>query len=118
VIPYQDWSVKFNSVTAHITRDTYDAFFNDGRRNHTPEDFLDYLFSGTSVPQCRSVDEMAYMDWQELMGVTFSGVDFASNAEQHPVNFFAGYEHARFCLSSPNSKSAMHIKFAERLAEN
>jgi len=60
------------------------------------------------------VDAMSHTDWQELMGVTFSGVYFASNTEQHPVNFFTGYEHARFCLSSPNSKSAMHIKFSEQ----
>jgi len=111
-----DWSVEFNSVTAQITKDTYDSFFNDGQQNHTPENFLDYLLSGTSVPHCERVSGMKCGDNQEIMRVTLTGVVFASNTGHCPVNFFSGYEHARFCLSSPNSKSGTHLTFSERIA--
>jgi hypothetical protein len=110
----QDWSVKFQTVTAHITRDTYNAFFKDRRRSHKSEDFLDYLLSGTAVPHCKKIDKVKYKGYWAIKVVTFTGVAFASNTQQHPLNFFTGYEHARFCLSSPDSKSGTYLTFSER----
>ena len=115
-VQHQDWSVKFNSVTVHVTKDTYDAFFNDRQRSHSPEDFLGYLLSGTTVPRCEKVYSMNH-DNNDITAITFKGVVFTSNTRQHPLNFFTGYEHARFCLSSPNSKSAMYIKFSEQVTQ-
>jgi hypothetical protein len=49
------------------------------------------------------------------VSVTLTGVVFASNTRLHPETRFAGYEHTGFCLSSPNSKSGMHLAFSERV---
>ena len=115
-VVHQDWSVEFNSVTAHITKDTYDTFFNDGQRSRTPENFFNYLLSGTSAPRCEKVNHMQCSGNRDIMRIMFTGVVFASNTRHCPENFFAGYEHARFCLSSPNSKSGTHLTFSERIA--
>ena len=113
-VTHQDWTVEFNSVTAYVTKDTYDVFFSDRQRNHSPESFLDYLLSGTSMPRCRKVNHMQCSDNYDIIRVTLTGVVFASNTRHCPESFFAGYEHARFCLSSPNSKSGTHLTFSER----
>jgi len=110
-----DWSVKFSSVIARITKDTYDSFFNDGQHNRTPENFLDYLLSGTSVPHCEKVSDMQCDDNQDIILVTLTGVMFAGNTRHCPANFFSGYEHARFCLFSPNSNSGTHLMFSEKV---
>jgi hypothetical protein len=114
-LPHGDWSVKFRSVKASIGRDTYETFYKDARQNHTPAGFLGYLLSGTDLPHCTKVDGIESRDHSEFMGVTFTGVVFASNTRQHSENRFAGYEHTGFCMSSPNSKSGMHITFSEEV---
>jgi hypothetical protein len=114
-VPCRDWSVKFRSVTVSTMRDTYDIFFNDSQRSRTPEDYLGYLLSGTDLPRCQKVDAMKTDGSPDGVSVTLTGVVFASNTRQHPETRFAGYEHTGFCLSSPNSRSGMHLAFSERV---
>jgi hypothetical protein len=112
----EDWSVKFRVVTAHVTQETYGGFFNDGRYRHTPENFLRYLLSSTRVPCCKAVGSMTQSSSCDIVKVVFTEVVFASSIRQFPDNFFTGYEHARFCLSSPDSKSGMYLTFSEEVA--
>jgi hypothetical protein len=59
------------------------------------------------------------MRWSEDYGgyaVTFAGVVFASNTGLHHANRFAGIDHTGFCMSSPDSRSGMHLWFAEQVA--
>jgi hypothetical protein len=114
---YHDWAVKFDSVTASVTKDTYNSFFNDRQRNHDPEGFLNYLLSGTDLPRCTKVDTIKKRNgYFGGMSITFTGVVFGSNTRQHSPNRFAGYEHTCFCLSSPDSMSGMHLMFSEKTA--
>jgi len=115
VSPPVDWSVKFNAMTAQITQNTYDAFFNDTQQHQkSPDAFLNYLFSSVIMPRCEKVDGMELRSSNGIVEVTFTGVVFSSNTRQHPMDFFAGYEHAQFCLSSPDSKSGTHVAFSEQ----
>ena len=108
-----DWSVKFRSVTTSIMRETYDLFFNDRQRNHRPEDFLNYLLSGTDLPRCEKVDGIETSDYCGFSEIKFTGVVFTSNTKYHSEHRFAGFEHTGFCLSSPDSKSGMYLTFSE-----
>ena len=111
--PYRDWSVKFNTVTARVTRDTYDTFCNNGQQNSNSQNILDYLLSGTDLPHCEKVDGIKQYVGHDNVRVVLTGVVFASNTRQHSENRFAGYEHAGFCLSSPNAQSGVYLAFSE-----
>jgi hypothetical protein len=115
-VTYQDWSVKFRSVTASIGRETYEVFHNDEQRSRNPKEFLAYLLSGTDLPSCETVDSMEWHGGDNRGAVTFTGVVFASNTRKHAVNRFAGFDHTGFCLCSPNSRSGMYLKFTEKVA--
>jgi hypothetical protein len=110
----EDWSVKFESVTDRITKDTYDAFFSDARRADSPSNFLSYLLKGTNLPHCEVADMKTFTGYaKNILFVTFIGVVFTSNTRELSENSFAGYEHAVFSLSTPDSRTGMSLSFAE-----